>query len=231
MKKSILIGALAAATSLAAAAPSFAESILYRIDYLSGTDYLGQAVTATGATVTTTDGSLSGYDLSNYNIVVYANQGGYVPGGDIAALDAYVAGGGKVIFDDWTGSDSFTGDQTFDGDNNQTTITLSAYNSGISGPLSVVNPGWTTFSTGLTTLPGGVSSATFEDGDSAIVTGNNGRTIVNGFLSDTVASEQLYTNELGALSAVPEPAAWSMMLVGFGVVGAGLRRRKAMAVA
>jgi hypothetical protein len=35
--------------------------------------------------------------------------------------------------------------------------------------------------------------------------------------------------ELGALPPVPEPAIWAMMLVGFGGMGAMLRRRKALA--
>jgi len=33
----------------------------------------------------------------------------------------------------------------------------------------------------------------------------------------------------GLLTAVPEPAAWGLMLLGFGAIGAGLRRRRAAA--
>ena len=35
----------------------------------------------------------------------------------------------------------------------------------------------------------------------------------------------------GFLTAVPEPAAWALMLLGFGAIGAGLRRRREMALA
>jgi hypothetical protein len=69
-----------------------------------------------------------------------------------------------------------------------------------------------------------ILGGTFGDGSGAIVVGNGGRTIVNGFLSDTVASEQLYANELGSLSgAVPEPSAWALLLAGFFGLGAMAR--------
>jgi hypothetical protein len=42
------------------------------------------------------------------------------------------------------------------------------------------------------------------------------------FGSDTISADF----EPDAIAAVPEPASWGMMILGFGVVGAGMRRRK-----
>ena len=231
MKNALLI-AMAGLSVAAVAAPASASGLLYRNDLSLGTDYLGAAIAASSFSVTTTGGDLSSFNLSNYSVVVYANQNDSMPSGDFAALNAYIAGGGKVILDDWTAQPVNTG-ASYTGNDNLNTITLgSQFNAGISGTLSVVNPGWGTYSLGLS---GGTSAGTFENGDSAIVVGNGGRTITNGFLNDTVASQQLYANELGSLSggAVPEPATWAMMLVGFGGLGAVLRstRRRQVATA
>ena len=221
MKKTFL---LALAASVALTTSASAASLLYRNDFSVGTDYMGAAISASTFSVTSTNGNLSSFTLGSYDVVVYANQNSGVPGGDLAALNAYILGGGKVIFADWTQSGGFNGGQSFTGNNNLNTITLGGqFNAGIVGPLAVVNPGWGTYSTGLGLL-GGVSAGSFENGDNAIVVGNGGRTIVNGFLTDTVASQQLYTNELNFLSgAVPEPATWAMMIIGFGLVGTSLR--------
>jgi hypothetical protein len=73
-----------------------------------------------------------------------------------------------------------------------------------------------------------VCAAVFENGDCGIAVGNGGRTIVNGFLSDTVASAQLYTNELNSFSAaaVPVPAALPLFATGLAGLGWLARRRK-----
>ena len=39
------------------------------------------------------------------------------------------------------------------------------------------------------------------------------------------------TDGLGAIAAIPEPATWAMMILGFGAAGAVLRRRRAVAIA
>jgi PEP-CTERM motif len=233
MKKGMMLRSVLATAALASLSASVdaAESILYRNDLSLGTDYLGEAVNSGLYTVTSTTGSISGYDLSNYNIVVYANQDEPIPSGDLSQLDAYIAAGGHVIFDDWTQSNGFNGDQNFTGEINQTSLTLTMFDSGIVSPLAITNPGWGIFSTSMTALAGGVVGGTFGDGSDAIIVGNDGRTIVNGFLSDTVASEQLYLNELSSFGAVvPEPSTWAMMLAGFaglGFVGYRASRRSA----
>jgi len=95
MKLSRMLTALVLCLGYAGAAQ--ATTILYRNDDTIGTDYLGLAVNGGGYTVTSTTGSTSGFTLSKFDIVVYANQNQSVTGGDIAQLDAYIAAGGHVI--------------------------------------------------------------------------------------------------------------------------------------
>lgn len=217
------------------AAPASAASILYRVDFALGTDYMAQALNSSGHTIVTIGSDLSAQTLSAYDLVVYANQGSSVPGGDTGLLNSYITGGGRVIFTDWT-RDAGTLpslDSAFQGGVNQTSLNLgSQFANGISSPLTVANTGWGVFSTSLNALAGGTLAATFGNGTGAIVIGNDGRTIHNGFLTDTVASAQLYTNEInfvlssGTAAAVPEPATWAMMLIGFGFVGGAMRSAK-----
>jgi hypothetical protein len=207
-----------------------AQSILYRNDYTIGTDYVAAALAAGSFSVTSTSGDLSLFNLSDFDAVIYANQNSGLPGGDLASLNGFVSGGGRVIFSDWTQTAGFLGDFAYTGTTNQTSLFVeSALDGGIANPLAISNPGWGTFSFGLTPV-GGTLGGTFGNGQGAIVIGNGGRTIVNGFLTDTVASSQLYSNQLGQLfgvtAAVPEPATWAMMLLGFGFVGGAMRSAK-----
>ena len=234
MKKLLLVGAALAATAAMSSSAS-AASLLYRSDLAAtggGTDYLGAAISASSFAVTSTTSDLTAFNLSDYDVVVYSNQDFSLPGGDLTKLNAYIASGGKVIFNDWTQTAAFDGQMTYTGNNNQGSITLGPqFSAGIVGPLSVTNTGWGTFAMGMAAA-GGTVAATFGNGDAAIVVGHGGKTIVNGFLSDTVHSQQLYANELAGLGgAVPEPATWAMMIAGFGLVGATLRdtRRKRVA--
>lgn len=132
-------------------------------------------------------------------------------------------------------------------------VTLTAFNSGITNPLVLTNPPGTvslnnpkgepyaSMAANLTLDPvtGTAVAATYATagGEDAIVTGNGGSSIVNGFATDTPDATQgvaLYENEIGALTvagAVPEPA--TLTVVGFGVfgmVGYAIRRKKRLAL-
>ncbi len=229
MNKTATVAVLASV--LAAATPASAADVLYRVDFSIGTDFMAQALAGSGHTVTTVSGNLGGVDLSAFDLVVYANQNSFVPGGDTGRLNSYIGTGGKVIFTDWTRSAGTLPllNSAFTGGGNQTSLTVGGlFSSGIMNPLTVANTGWGTFSTGLASV-GGTVAGTFGNGEAAIVVGNGGRTIHNGFLTDTVASSQLYGNQIGYLlgmsAAVPEPSTWALMLLGFFGLGAAVRRQ------
>ncbi len=228
-----------------AAIPASAQNILYYNDYTIGTDQMAAALAGLPVSFTVTTASDSedfvtkltggGYDLA---IFFQQNYGGYYSA--YAAIDAFVASGGAAIGDDFT-RDTTWGDvfdAGFTGESNQASLTVTdaALAAGISNPVSLYNPGWFTYSVGLT----GTSAATFDGGGSAIVIGNGGRTILNGFLSDTFVTGaqgvQLYTNEIKYVlddhvpggPDVPEPGTLAM-LAGMGLTGVGFvlsRRRK-----
>ena len=104
--------------------------------------------------------------------------------------------------------------------------------------------------TQLPSFPGfplGVTSASFNVGpfdlnsastyNSAFITGSGGtvagaRTRLITGLNAGQAYFNIHTNAFpggeirGQLSLVPEPATWAMMIAGFGIVGAALRRRR-----
>lgn len=94
------------------------------------------------------------------------------------------------------------------GGNQGYTVTLN----GSTGPITLAsgatttNQGFTAVSSGKTVLTGGTYTLTFQALDSG---------------SDNTAFIDAVS-----VAAVPEPATWGMMLLGFGMVGAGLRRRR-----
>jgi hypothetical protein len=222
-----------------------AASILYFVDDNQGTDQMAAALATSGHTVTTatstTDFSTQ-LGLGSFDLAIFFQQN--LSGGTydtaFSALDTFIAGGGAAIAADWTTNDGHAGpfNAQFAGSFNETQVTVSAGSllTGIVNPVSLTNPGWGVFSTGLAALAGGSCAATFGNGECAIVIGNGGRTIFNGFLADTFADgaegRQLFLNEIGAVLAadgtpVPEPS--TVVLLGVGIAGLafrGLRRRR-----
>jgi len=226
--KHVILG-FAVAAILGSAAN--ATTVLYRVDFSVGTDRMASAISSLGYTVTTTAGDLSAFTLSDYDIVVYANQNDGLPGSDVTALENHVAGGGKLIFTDWTSSGLFNLGGGFTGNTNEDEVTVGAlFATGLGNPLTLTNPGWGVFSTGLFATTASIEG-TFGNGEAAILLGNGGRTIWNGFLFDTVDTDQLFVNQLTYLAVIPEPATWGMMIGGFGLVGFAARRRRAAHVA
>jgi hypothetical protein len=52
-----------------------------------------------------------------------------------------------------------------------------------------------------------------------------------GLLTFSRSGDVLFTGVVGGTPAIPEPATWAMQVAGFGLVGAGLRRRRSLVTA
>jgi hypothetical protein len=76
----------------------------------------------------------------------------------------------------------------------------------------------------ISTSATGVDTASFHGNDGFAVSSGNHTIFVQGNLIGPGGTYEGSVNVLGA--AVPEPATWGMMIVGMGMVGAGLRLRK-----
>lgn len=177
-----------------------------------------------------------GNDNSNFST--------WLAGGGTAAVEAYVTGGGALLLDAapnygtppmQTGFGSQINYPNFSG-----AITVNA--AGIAAGLSDFGAGTaytgSSFAhanvTGLTSLIDGEGGIVFAEGYfGAGHLSVSGETTTNFHYGPD--ANQLRVNELvhaaGGAGAVPEPASWALMLVGFGGLGVALRRRRTVAVA
>ena len=167
--------------------------------------YYVDAAARFDAVVVQTDDANFVADLEDEpDLVVYLRQDddGIPDDAEVALLD-WVDNGGALVFTSWDyfGTDVATQlaamEAVATGSGNYSSIEVEepALGAGLStSTISVVNPDdmWGTFSMGLQATGGGVELAHFYDGapelttGAALVSGNGGKTMVIGFLSDTV---------------------------------------------
>jgi len=237
--------AVALSLMLAVALPARAATVLLFIDALQGTNYVAPALTALGATVTT---ATSWADFNTKlaanppQLAIALNQNSAL-GANLATMTSYVNSGGHVIFTDWTQTASFATlfNASWTGNNNQTpaNFTNAALSAGITNPQPLTNPGWGTWSMGLSPGASGQSACLFPT-NSCVVIGNGGQTIVLGFLSDTPSAAdgvKLWENIIGLAGAgaptgplvVPALSPWMMAVLAALLLAAGsfviVRRR------
>ena len=203
--------------------PAHAANVLYYGDYFIGTNYVLPALNAGGHTVTQATGwsdfnnqlDGGGFDLA----VALVQNWTFLP--DLTILTSFVTSGGSVIFNDWTGNGAYglLFGATYSGNNNLTpaTITDPGFLSGITNPVGLISPGWGVWSMGLTVAGTGTSSGFFPNGDSCLVSNYGGRTLLLGFMADTLPSadgQQFFENAIASVlgGAIPTLNEWGLII-------------------
>lgn len=174
---------------------------------------------------------LDGGDGASTNFNAFVNN-------NLAAIQTYVSGGGHIMLNagrwDQPTLDLGSGitlNQGFSSNGSLTADGLAAgLNSGGAGTSWTGNYFSHDAVTGLDTC--------YVTGDAGCAFGSKGNMFVGGQTAPYFQSGgalQLRANELtlvaaGGQGAVPEPASWALMLVGFGAVGGAMRARRRMAV-
>lgn len=170
--------------------------------------------------------------VGGWDITCLLLQEKYVYDTDFANLGSYIAGGGKVLYTDWT-MDTTRGAWfgiTYTGQVNLTPITLAGPFG--NGTFDLANPGWGIWSMGMS-LDGATSAGTFGNGDVAIAYTDN--TVINGWLKDTaldpdqgkaVARAELeFLWGSASCKTTPELSTWALLICS-GLACVVLRRRR-----
>jgi subtilisin family serine protease len=172
-------------------------SVLYYVDSLHGDDPFLAAMSNLSITPTIAESfedfaallQAGGWDLA---ILLDQNKS-YIDPPWLASMLDWVTDGGRAILADWTMNETAAAafGATYTGNTNGDSITHTQIDhpiwQGIANPFDLTNPGWGTFSMGLMATTGD-SIGIFLNGDHALILGNGGRTVLNGFLSDTAAT-------------------------------------------
>ena len=173
--------------------PAQAANLLYFNDYNIGVDAMGQALADSGNQLmiaTSTNNFKTLINSGSYDVGIFFTQLNLASSysSAINALGSFVQKGGKSIYTDWSMNTSlatqFGAGFTRTANFSQVSLTDSEY---ASGTYNLSNPGWGTYSMGLTALPGSSVVAKAENNDAAVVVGNEGRSVTFGFLADTFA--------------------------------------------
>jgi uncharacterized delta-60 repeat protein len=188
-----------------------AGSILFFTDLSLGINQLLQALTDGGYNVTFTSNNT---DFQNeiaipnaYDAAFYFAQNLSPDPVSVNLLANFAAAGNKVFYFDWTLNNTLAAlfDYSYTGNTNNTQVTVTDPQLTAAlpaNPFTLNNPGWSVFSTGMAPIGTTQVLATFSNSDGAILS-NPGRTIfIYGFISDAIAFDDLFANNLEIFSVV-----------------------------
>jgi hypothetical protein len=219
-----------------AGSPAHAGSILLFEDFSfsSSGSFWGTALMGLGRGVTsvTDDAVFATLLTSNPWDLVVVQFNAFSHPTAASALSSYVSTGGKAIFSHWLPEADPAFGVTQANTNLQRLTVGPLFSAGIffPGTQTVSSRGlFSIYSRSFVPDVDTTVAGTFEDGNAAIVIGNDGRTIINGFLGGTVNLPEdevtIYHNEANSLlEPVPEPT--TLFLFGTTAAGLGLARRR-----
>ncbi|MBS0321294.1 MAG: hypothetical protein JSR18_12185 [Proteobacteria bacterium] len=175
-----------------ACAGAQAATVLYYVDLVNPPDAVLAAAAARGDTVTTaTDWTDFNTKLAGgtYALAIGLSQDSSA-GPDGTTVTNYLIGGGRMIYANYALSAPYT--TIFAATETSTNLTSATFSDAtlafnLTSPQTFSNPGWGTFTMGLTPQGGGTSLCTFAGGDSCAVSSSGGHALVLGWLSDTPA--------------------------------------------
>jgi PEP-CTERM motif len=187
-----------------------ADSLTVQVPVVS-TYLTSQSITNTviGSAATLTAADFVGRTL----FIGYAPVNNYTAG-ELALMSAFLGRGGSILL---TGENS---NPVFTGVNAAVNAALAGLGSGMALVPDTIDAG---FNTATVLVANAFTAGTtgFQYAATSRVTGGTG-------LYATVSGRQTFLAVEGAATpAVPEPASWALMLLGFGIVGGALRRRSA----
>lgn len=176
---------------------------LVYIDAVNGDDKVEEALASQRCNVTTVFNSTdfaTGLASGNYDLAVLFTQSystmNYSSTITKDLISTFINGGGMMIYSTWDKDNDIEYaalfNAGFSGATNITNVTITdpliIGKTGIS-TYTVENHGYGVFSTGLTVLTGGTALANFDNGDAAMIQGNEGHTIMLGYLSSTPSTK------------------------------------------
>ena len=129
---------------------------------------------------------------ADFDVVIYFNQNEFViPEDDRSVLQGRLSEGRATIFANWSTSepnllDLFEAERTGSTNSAMADLIDERLGSGFGSPLELSSSGWVAgFSYGLAPTGTAVSVCVFEQGDSCGVLGNDGKSLLFGFLNDS----------------------------------------------